>query len=87
MPPWTAFNIMFHAPMGRFQLELFIFITYFSIIIPFNVVFFPVGLSSLMRHFKHPTKPVENVALTTKGIQERKYNIEWDDGGKIGKNK
>ena len=32
-------NIMFHAPMGRFQLETFIFITYFSIVGPFNVVF------------------------------------------------
>ena len=41
---------MFHAPMGR--LELFIFITYFSTVVPFNVVFFPVGLSSLMRHFQ-----------------------------------
>ena len=30
-------NIMFHAPMGRFQLELFIFITYLSTVVPFNV--------------------------------------------------
>ena len=35
-----------------------------------------------------PTRPVENVALTTKGLQERKQNIQWDDGRKIGnKNK
>ena len=35
-----------------------------------------------------PTRPVENVALTTKGLQEKKNNIDWDDGGKIGnKNK
>ena len=35
-----------------------------------------------------PTRIVENVTLTTKGLQERKHNIEWDDGGKIGnKNK
>ena len=32
-------NIMFHRLMGRFQLELFIFITYFSTVVPFNVVF------------------------------------------------
>jgi hypothetical protein len=32
-----------------------------------------------------PTRPVENVALTTKGLQERKHNIKWDDGAKIGK--
>ena len=34
------------------------------------------------------SRPVENVALTTKGLQERKTTIEWDDGGEIGnKNK
>ena len=39
-----------------------------------------------MRHFQHPTRPVENVALTTNGLQERKHNIE--NGGEIGnKNK
>ena len=37
---------------------------------------------------QHPTRPVDNVALTIKGLQERKQNIERDDGGKIGnKNK
>ena len=41
---------MFHAPIGRFQLELVIFIAYFSTVAIFtNCVFFPVGLSSLMR--------------------------------------
>ena len=30
------------------------------------------------------TRPVENVALTTKGLQERNQTCEWDDGGKIG---
>ena len=33
---------------------------------------------------QHPTRPVENVALTTKGLQERNRNIEWDDDGKVG---
>ena len=47
---------MFHALMGRFQLELFIFITYFPTVV------------------QHPTRPVENVALTTKGVQERIHN-------------
>ena len=33
------------------------------------------------------TRPVENVVLTTKGLQERNIQLfEWDDGGKIGKN-
>ena len=33
-------NIMFHALMGKFQLELFIFITYFSTVFPFNKLCF-----------------------------------------------
>ena len=40
------------------------------------------------KRIQQPTRPVENVALTTKSLQERKTTIEWDDGGKIGnKNK
>ena len=46
-------NIMFHAMMGRFQLELIIFITCFSTVVPFkSCVFFHVGLSSLTRNFQ-----------------------------------
>ena len=30
-----------------------------------------------------PTRPVENVVLTTKGLQERNTTVVWDDGGKI----
>jgi hypothetical protein len=75
--------MLFHAPMGRFQLELFIFITYFSTVVPLtSCVLIPVDLSSSMRHFQqvqarrqkklqHPTTPVENFALTTKGLQYR----------------
>ena len=34
-------NIMFHALVGIFQLELFIFITYFPTVVPFtSCVFF-----------------------------------------------
>jgi hypothetical protein len=29
-----------------------------------------------------PRRPVENVVLTTKGLQDRKTNIRWKDGGK-----
>ena len=43
---------MFHAPMGRFQLELIYCVT--------------------------PTRPVENVVITTKGLQDR--NIHTLDG-------
>ena len=46
-------SIIFHALMGRFQLELFICIIYFYTVIPLpSCVFFPVGLSSLTRHFQ-----------------------------------
>ena len=49
----TLLNIMFHALMGRFQLEIFIFIAYFSIVVPLtSCVFFPVGLSSLTQNFE-----------------------------------
>ena len=55
------------------------------------VVFFSVNLLSLMRHFQqvlYPARPVENVALTAKDLQENNTTIEWDDGGEIGiKNK
>ena len=39
------------------------------------VVFFPVGLSSLSRHFQQPTKPAERPTGKNK-------SIEWDDGEK-----
>ena len=67
-------NIMFHALMGRFHLELF-FSTYFPTVVPLtSCVFVPVGLSSLKK-LHRPTKSVEKVALTTKGLQERKQLV------------
>ena len=46
-------NIMFHTPMGRFQLELIYYFTYFSPSShPALVCFFPVGLSLLIQHFQ-----------------------------------
>ena len=49
----SVLNIMFHALLGRFQLELIIFITYFSTVVSFtSCVSFPVGLSSLTQHFQ-----------------------------------
>ena len=82
---------MFHAPIGRFQLELIIILPIFPPLShPTFVCFFPVGLSSLIRHFQRvlwvlkflgtsqeteetstPTRPVQNVTLMTKGLQER----------------
>ena len=45
------FNTMFHAPMGRFHLEVIYYLTYFSTAVPSNSCFFPVGLSPLI-HFQ-----------------------------------
>ena len=43
----------FHAPKGRFQLELIYYFTYVSTVVhPTIVCFFPVGLSSLIQHFQ-----------------------------------
>ena len=33
-------NIMFHAPMGRFQLELIYYFNYFSTVVPSNICVF-----------------------------------------------
>jgi hypothetical protein len=42
------------------------------------VFFFPVGFSSLTRHFQQKSK--YDLLRTTKGLQERTQPIEWDDG-------
>ena len=63
-------NIMFHAPMGRFQLELIYFITYFSAVVPFSSCVF---LSC--RPFVVSANMLENVVLTTKYLQERKTQL------------
>jgi hypothetical protein len=65
---------MFHAPMGRFQLELIYFNYQFFHRHPIQQLFFffPVGLSSLS--LQHPTRPVENVTLATKAYRKEKHN-------------
>ena len=76
------------------RIHLFL-ITFFTVL-PFYNLFFPVGPSSLSRHseqvllgvevssisnLEHPTRHVENVVITTKGLHERKNTtIDWDDG-------
>ena len=49
------------------------------------VVFFPVGLLSFStglcrRNLDTQQRPVENVVITMKGLQERTQLFEWDDG-------
>ena len=56
--------------MGRFKLELFIFITYFSTVVPLtSCIFFPASQEP-----EEITRPVENV-LTTKSLQEKKTQL------------
>ena len=79
-------HIMFHAPMGRFQLELIYYFTYFSTVIPSNIcVFHSCRPFVVNTTFSTPTIPVENFVIT-KGLQEKNTHVGWDDGGKIGKN-
>ena len=45
-------NIMFHAPMGKFQLELIYYLSIFHRRPIQKLCFFPVGLSLLIQHFQ-----------------------------------
>ena len=92
-------NILFHAPMGRFQLELIYYFTYFSTVVPSNSCVFlsysPFFVNTTFSTVNYPsqeteetstpTRPVENIVLTTKGLQERNTTVRWDDSGKTGK--
>ena len=95
---------MFYGRMGRFQLKLIYYFTYFSTVIPSNnCVCFPVGLFLVNTTFSTglvgvevssvswigqeteetaPTRPIENVLLTTKSLQEINTTVVWDDSGK-----
>ena len=74
--------------MGRFQLELFYYFTYFSYRRPFNVCVFlscrPFVVNTTFsvdcpsqetEVTSTPTRHVENVVLTMKGPQERNTQI------------
>ena len=86
---------MFLAPMGRFQLELMYYFTYFSTVVPSNsCVFLSTGLVGVeissvswlrqeTEETSTPTRPVEDVVLTTKGLQER--NTQLLDGTTVEK--
>ena len=71
---------MFHAPIRRFELELLIVLSLFSTVVPSNFCMFlscrPVVVNTFST--STPTRPVENVVLTTKVLQER--NIKKLDG-------
>ena len=73
---------MFHAPTGRFYIELIIILPIFPQLSHLPVVcFFPVGLSSLIRHFEQVLWVLKFHSPTGK----KHTTVGWDDGGKIGK--
>ena len=76
-------NIMFHAPMGGFQLELIYYFTYFPLSSHLTVVFLSCRPFVVITTFSTPTRSVENVVLTTKGLQER--NAQLLDGTTVEK--
>ena len=74
--------------MGRFQLEL-IYLYFPPSSHPIYVCFCPVGLSLVLQHYQEvlwvlksllsprttPTRPVDNVVIATKGLQDRNIHI------------
>ena len=82
---------MFRAPMGRFQIELINYFTYFSTVVLSNSCgFFPVGISSLIQHFQQVLWVLKSwlgqLAVVNERPTGKKHTtFGWDDGGKIGK--
>ena len=62
------------------------YFTYFYTVVPFNsCVFLSCRSFVVNTTFSTGLVGVENVVLTTKGLQERNTTVGWDYGGKIGK--
>ena len=72
---------MFHAPLGRFQLESKLELPLFSgfTVVPIQLVVFVSAQTGRQKKLRHPTRPAEDVR-TTKGLQERTQLIELEDG-------
>ena len=79
--------------MGRFQLELIYCFTFIFHRRPFQHLYVSFlynifngscgcWLGQETEETSTPTRPVQNVVLTTKGLQERNTNFGWDDGEK-----
>ena len=58
---------------------LFLLPIFSTFVLLTSCVFFPVGPS---QETEETTIPVENVALTTKGLRKQNTTCEWDCGGK-----
>ena len=55
---------MFHAPVGRFQLELINYFTYFSIIVPSNICVFLSCMSFVVNTFSTGLVGVEVTSVS-----------------------
>ena len=79
-------NIRFHAPMERFQLELYYFYCHFFHRPPTQKLCY-LSCRPFVVHATCSTetaKPVENVALATKNLQKRKQLVIGTTVKKIG---
>ena len=63
-------NIMFHAPMGRFQLELIYYFTYFSTVVPSNICVFHTCRSFVFNTFSAGLVGDEVSSVSWHGIEE-----------------
>jgi hypothetical protein len=84
----NTFKDRFHAPMGRFQLELINYFTYFPpsshrtlefiscrhFVNTFSTGLVGVEVSSVS-WLGETSRPIKNVVLTTKGLQERNTHV------------
>ena len=91
---------MFHGPLGDFSWNLFIFITYFSIVAPFNSSVFlssralvvnatfatgQVSTSQETEEASTPYKTCRECRVNEERPTGKKHTtIKWDSGGQIG---
>ena len=73
---------MFHATMGRFQLELIYCLPLFPP--TSHLIYVCFCLSQETEVTSTPTRPIKNVVITTKGLQDKNIHIL---GGTTMKNK
>ena len=78
-------NIVFHAPMGKFQLELIYYFTYFSTVVPSNSCVFlscrPFVVN--MAKLQHPQDLLKILYNDERPKGKKHTTVGRDDGGKI----
>ena len=77
---------MFHAPMGRFQLELIYYFTYsFTVVPPNSYVFLSCRPFDVNTKFSTGLVGIASLLGQERTAGKKHTTIGWDDGGKIGK--